>query len=305
MLQNVRTLALGSYEAERRTDVRKRRPAEQLDRTSPLPLWAQLRADVLRRLEVGAFDEAFPGEMELVADYGVSRHTVRTALRELRADGVVLAERGRRPRLAVPDEITQPLGTAYSLFASVETAGLRQASITRHQDLIADGVVADELGLEGSAPLFRLERLRLAGGEPLALDTVWLPADIAAPLLQIDFAHTSLYQELASRSGILVDGGREHIRGVVPTAAEQRLLAIPATTGALLICRVASAGGQPVEWRRTLIRGDRFSLVAEFSSRTGYRLVPAASPCRRSRRPAETVSAGRSPKPRGKPTRQS
>jgi len=66
--------------------------ARPLDRASPLPLWAQLRADLLRRLDAGAFDEEFPGEMGLVAAYQVSRQTVRTALRELRADGVVLAE---------------------------------------------------------------------------------------------------------------------------------------------------------------------------------------------------------------------
>lgn len=244
-----------------------------LDRRSPMPLWAQLRADLLRRLEAGAFDAEFPGEMVLVADYGVSRHTVRSALRELRADGVVLAERGRRPRLAVHTAITQPLGALYSLFASVESAGLRQTSVIRARDLCADGVIAERLGLEASAPLFRLERLRLAGNEPLALDTVWLPAEIGAPLMDADFTHTALYDELAARAGLRLDGGREHIRGVVPTRSEQRLLGIGPSTGALAISRLGYAAGKPVEWRHTLIRGDRFSLLAEFSPRTGYRVA--------------------------------
>jgi GntR family transcriptional regulator len=221
--------------------------AARLDRRSPLPLWAQLRADLVRRLRAGAFDATFPGEM---------------------------AERGRRPRLAAPELITQPLGTLYSLFAAVESAGLRQTSITRRQDLIADGVVADRLGLEASTPLFRLERLRLAGDEPLALDTAWLPGGIGAALLGVDFTHTSLYVELAARTGVRPDDGREHIRGVVPTAAERHLLAIAPATGALLINRVSYAAGRCVEWRRTLIRGDRFSLLAEFSARGGYRLAP-------------------------------
>ena len=249
-----------------------------LDRKSPMPLWAQLRADLLRRLDAGAFDEEFPGELELelelVAAYQVSRQTVSAALRELRADGVVLAERGRRPRLADRAVITQPLGTLCSLFASVESAGLRQASIIRRRDVIADGVIAGRLGLEASTPLFRMERLRLAGDEPLALDTVWLPGDLGAPLLEADFTHAGLYDVLAARTGIRVDGGREYIRGVVPTSAEQRLLGIPPSTGALLITRLGRSVGRPVEWRRTLIRGDRFWLLAEFSSRTGYRLAP-------------------------------
>lgn len=248
--------------------------ARPLDRGSPMPLWAQLRADLLRRLDAGAFEEEFPGEMALVAVYQVSRQTVRAALRELRADGVVIAERGRRPRTAGRALITQPLGALYSLFASVESAGLRQTSVIRGRDLRADGVIADRLGLEASTPLFRMERLRLAGDEPLALDTVWLPGDLGAPLLDADFTHTALYDELAARTGVRVDGGREHIRGVVPTAAEQRALGTPPSTGALLISRLGFAGDRPVEWRRTLIRGDRFALLAEFSARTGYRLTP-------------------------------
>jgi len=93
-------------------------------------------------------------------------------------------------------------------------------------------------------------------------------------LLEADFTHAALYDELAARTGVRVDGGREHIRGVVPTAAEQRVLGTPPSTGALLTSRLGFAAGRPVEWRRTLVRGDRFSLLAEFSARTGYRLAP-------------------------------
>ena len=162
---------MAGADADRRV-AGSRTGAQPLDRQSPLPLWAQLHADLQRRLRTGAFTDAFPGELTLVAEYRVSRQTVRAAVRELRAEGVVVAERGRRPRLAEPTGITQPLGALYSLFASVEAAGLRQTSIVRARDVRADGVIADRLGLEASTPLFRLERLRLADGEPLALDTV-------------------------------------------------------------------------------------------------------------------------------------
>jgi len=113
-------------------------------------------------------------------------------------DGVVVAERGRQPRVAPPPEIQQPMGALYSLFASVEAAGLAQHSIVRRFDTRADAVVADRLCLDASTPLVYLERLRLAGDEPLALDRVWLPAALAAPLLGADFTHTSLYAELAT-----------------------------------------------------------------------------------------------------------
>src|SRR5262249_14538747 len=231
--------------------------ARLLDRRSPLPLWGQLRADLRRRLDAGAFDDEFPGELALVADYGVSRHTVRSALRDLRAEGVVVAERGRRPRLASHDLIAQPLGTLYSLFALVEAAGLRQTSVVLTPDIRADGVVADRLGLEASTPLFHLERLRLAGGEPLALDRVWLPADLAAPLLEADFTHTALYHELATRAGVRLAGGQEHIRAVTPSRAEQRLLGLPRSVGALAIDRLGDAEGRPGEGGGPPVQGAR------------------------------------------------
>ncbi len=246
--------------------------ARSLDRSSALPLWAQLDRDMRARLDAGEFVTTFPGEMALVAEYGVSRQTVREALRRLRAEGLVVAERGRPPRLAPPAEIRQPLGALYSLFASVEAAGLTQRSVVRVLDLRADGVVAAHLGLEESTPLFHLERLRLAGEEPLAVDRVWLPAQLAAPLLDADFSHTALYDELAVRAGVRLGGGEEHIRAVVPTAAERRLLDIGSGIAAFAIDRLGCAAGRPVEWRHTLVRGDRFSVIAQFSARTGYHL---------------------------------
>jgi GntR family transcriptional regulator len=259
------------------TQGRRRFGPRPLDRSSPLPLWAQLHGDLMRRLGAGEFREAFPGELALVSEYDVSRHTVREALRRLRADGVVSAQRGRAPRISPAPEIEQPLGALYSLFASVEAAGLEQRSVVRVLDLRADGVIAPRLGLEESTPLLYLERLRLAGGEPLAVDRVWLPASIGSSLLDADFTHTALYDELAARAGVRLEGGEEHIRAVVPTRAERDLLSIGPDVAAFAIDRLGCAAGRPVEWRHTLVRGDRFSVTAEFSARTGYRLDMGAA----------------------------
>ncbi|WP_214370797.1 GntR family transcriptional regulator [Pseudonocardia sp. H11422] len=234
------------------------------------PLWAQLLADLRRRLADGQFADSFPGELALVAEYSVSRHTVREALRRLREEGTVVAARGRAPRLAEPVEIEQPLGALYSLFSSVETAGLIQRSVVRTLDVRADGVVAVRLGLEESTPLVYLERLRMAGEAPLALDRVWLPGHLAAPLLDVDFSHTALYGEYSRLCGVRLTGGREHIRAVIPTPAEQHLLAIGSDVAAFAIDRLGCSAGRPAEWRHTIVRGDRFAVTADFSARAGY-----------------------------------
>jgi GntR family transcriptional regulator len=247
--------------------------SEALDRKSAEPLWSQLERELLRRLEAGEFEGWFPGEMFLVGEYKVSRNTVREALRRLRENGVVVAERGRRPRVATPPEIEQPVGVLYSLFASVEDSGLEQRSVIRALDIRTDPEAAIHLGDAPDGPLFYLERLRLADGIPLALDRVWMPAAIGAPLLEVDFSHTALYDELAKHVDISLNGGREVIRAIVPERADREALAMSSRHAAFSIERLGCCNEKPVEWRHTLLRADRFSMVSEFSDGGGFQFA--------------------------------
>lgn len=251
--------------------------ARPLDRGNPLPLWAQLEADLLRRIRAGAFDDRFPGEHELVTAYEVSRHTVRDALRRLRDEGVLESGRGRGTWLRKP-RIEQPLGALYSLFRSVEAAGLEQCSEVRALDVRVDEDVAVRLERLASTEFVFVERLRLADGEPLAVDRSWLPRSLAGPLLDADFTHSGLYDELASLTGARLTGGTEVLRAIVPSAASRKLLEIPTGTAALEVHRIGCLRDEPVEWRESLIRGDRCSVIAEWSAQEGYRMEVAAVP---------------------------
>jgi GntR family transcriptional regulator len=245
--------------------------ARPLDRRSPMPLWAQLAEDLTRRLEAGGFGERFPGEHELVAAYGVSRHTVREALRRLRDDGVLESARGRGTWVRQP-QIDQPLGALYSLFREVEARGMEQRSEVRALDVRTDASVAERLEVPAETPFVYLERLRLADAEPLALDRAWLPREYAEPLLDADLSHAGLYDELARHAHVHLTGGRERIRAVVPDAAQRRLLSIRTGVAAFAIERLGCVGTTPVEWRETVVRADRFSVVAEWTQRSGYRM---------------------------------
>ncbi|HSK27618.1 MAG TPA: UTRA domain-containing protein, partial [Jiangellales bacterium] len=125
--------------------------------------------------------------------------------------------------------------------------------------------------LEESTPLLHLERLRLAADEPLAVDRVWLPAAATRPLLRADFTRTGLYAELAARCGVRPVFGTERFRAVLPSPAEAGLLGIGPTVAALTIDRLGHTADGPFEWRRTLVRGDRFAVTATLTAR-GYRL---------------------------------
>lgn len=235
-----------------------------LDRSGPIPLWAQLADDLRRRARRGEFHERFPTDAELTADYGVSRHTAREAVRALRDEGLLERRQGRGTFLR-PLVVEAPVGVPVGLFAAVEALGLEQKSEVLALDTRREPAAAHHLGLASDAELLYLERRRLAGPEPLALDRAWLPYSLAQPLLRVDFTRTALYHELQRHCGITVDAIRERVEAVVPGPSDRVLLEMPRDAACFVVQRLGLARGRPVEWRLTLVRGDRFALTATSS----------------------------------------
>lgn len=242
--------------------------ALSLDRSSPLPLWAQLEGELRRRLEKGEFTKRFPTDLELTDLYEVSRHTARHAVSRLNADGIVKRERGRGTTVN-RGHFEQSLGALYSLFQLVEEGGATQCSDVLRLELTTDERAAKELELPFDTEFVRLDRLRLADGQPLAIDRVWLPAELARPLLEADFGHTAVYDELERTMKIRPNQGWERISPVVPSPEDQKLLGLDDGLAAFSLERRGCFGEQPIEWRMTLIRGDRFTFLADWSAGKG------------------------------------
>ena len=249
----------------------------RLDRSHPLPLWAQLRSELERRLDAGAFADRFPTDAELTAAYGVSRQTAREAVRRL---GDRLDRQRGKGTFVRTSEFEQPSGALYSLFESIEARGVEQRSVVRALEERRDARVAEILGLRATEPLVCLDRIRLAAGAPLALDEVWLPASIGRPLLAADFVHTAFYVELHERCGIRPDRAEERIEPVLPERDDAKALGLRARQPAFAVERRTFLGGSPLEYRRTLIRGDRYNFVSSWTAAataTPFRLVRNAS----------------------------
>jgi GntR family transcriptional regulator len=238
------------------------------DRSSPLPLWAQIVDDLRRRLLDGEFVDRFPTDEELRQAYDVSRQTVREAVRRLSAEGLVVRQRGRGSSVR-PPVLEQPLHCLYSLASTVRARGIEERSevLAAERRPVAAGVAA-RLGLDASAEVVFIERLRFAGAEPIAWDRSWLPAGQAGALLDAELTSGGLYELLAAHCSVRITGGWERIRPVIPTPTERRLLRLPTKTAAFSIERLALVGDAPIEWRNSLIRGDRYWLVAQWPSGT-------------------------------------
>jgi GntR family transcriptional regulator len=249
-------------------------PMNPLDRGSPMPLWAQLETDLLRRLEAREFDDGFPTDLDLTESYGVSRHTVREAVRHLNKTGVLKRERGKGT-VVNRSEFEQSLGTLYSLFQSIESTGVKQTSEVIRLEVVTDSIAALHLELEEETELVLLERLRLAGGNPLAVDRAWLPLDLASSLLDVDWSHTALYAELAKMGAPVPNQGWERLTPVIPSSADRARLGLRKSDAAFFLERVGCRDGSPIEWRTTTIRGDRYRFVSNWAAGGRSELRPA------------------------------
>lgn len=229
------------------------------------PLWQQVLDDLERRIAAGDIVDRFPTDKELTEHYGVSRHTIREAVRRLRARGLVNRHRGRGSFLT-ETPLTQPLGSLYSLFRAVEDQGLEQRSEVVALRRTRDADAAARLGLPPRAELVLLDRLRYAGDEPLALDSVWLPADVGGHLLDVDFTHTALYDELQARAGVHITAVDETLEPLIPDQDARELLGLGDNEALLRIRRLGRSGDRPVECRITLIRGQRFLFTSSWQA---------------------------------------
>lgn len=216
-------------------------------------------------MELGHFVDRFPTDRELIEVYEVSRHTARHAVAQLGADGIVRRARGVGTSV---DQRTfeRSLGALYSLFQVVEEAGIEQHSVVRALERVTDAEIAERLDLEPDAELVLIDRVRYAGDEPLAIDRIWLPAAVAESLLDADFTHTSLYNELERTLGKRPGEGWERIHPKIPTPDERQILGLDESQAAFAIERLGACKGEPIEWRLTLIRGDRFTFVADWTA---------------------------------------
>jgi GntR family transcriptional regulator len=237
-----------------------------LDRSSPLPLWAQIVDDLQARLATGEFDQRFPTDDQLVSQYGVSRQTVREAVRRLQVSGLLERQRGRGTRLVRP-VLEQPVNALYSLARTVSAHGMSERSEVRAAERQkAPEDAAAHLNLRPGAPVLFLERLRLADEEPLSLERSWMPWAVAAPLLRHrpELERGPIYQTLAARCGVRITSAKERISPIIPPPADRQLLDLPARTAAFLVEHTALAEGIPVEWRCGTVRGDRYCFTAEW-----------------------------------------
>jgi GntR family transcriptional regulator len=235
-----------------------------LEPSSPLPLYHQLERVLAERIADGRYRDGFPGDLELAAEFSVSRGTVRQALERLARSGLIVRHQGRGSFVAAPLEY--PLGRFYRFAHEMHVRGIPESSRVLARGVVrAPAVVAAVLGLGRGEKVLRVGRLRLAGERPLLLETSHFPDDIGAPLRFADLSVGSLY-DLLEAGGVHLSRVTEEVHPVALREDDAEPFGLPSGAPAFAVERLAYAGERPIEHRLVLAPGDRVTLTASWGN---------------------------------------
>lgn len=219
-------------------------------------LTALLADHIARGLSPGA---PIPSERALRDRYRVSRETVRKAIDALVHRGLVSRTPGKGTFVATPPVVSR-------LHLASFTADMRRRGLVPTSAILAadartpppDVRAALELGEDKAA--WRIERLRLADGEPMALEIGWYPI-AACPDLDRHPLDGSLYELLALAYGLVIDEAEQDVSAQPADDATARLLGVPRRSPLLTFARRSRAAGRPVEAVVSHYRSDRYRLT--------------------------------------------
>ena len=201
--------------------------------------------------------DRLPKERELAERFAVSRMTIRQALSLLADQGRVYAVRGHGTYVAEPHVAKDATLSSFTedMIARGFTPGSRLLSAA---EVPAPADVARALELPEGAPTFSIERLRLADGMPMCLETVHLPVRLFPRLLDLDLTG-SLYALLTGRFRTSVARAEQTFSAALLTRRQSDLLGVPAGSAALVMRRISvDTRGRLVEHAESIYRNDRY-----------------------------------------------
>jgi GntR family transcriptional regulator len=243
----------------------------------PFPLYEQIKQRLRGEIARGTYQpgDKLPSEQELLQRFGVSRITVRQAISDLERDGLVTRRHGKGT-FVTATRITQDLVRLTDFVEDMEQAGLTPSSrVLAHATAPAEPSVRAALHLAEGALAYRIERLRLAEDQPIALDITWLPDHYGRLLDQADLAHETIFRFLETRHHLSIDQGIFTFSATNATPEQAQHLGLAPGTALFCIERLALvAGGEPLYLQYRWYRPDRVRYQIVLQRGTGTRSGP-------------------------------
>jgi GntR family transcriptional regulator len=226
----------------------------------PFPKYLQIREILMRRIDHGmSVGDRFPTEQALGAQFGVSRETVREALRGLEEDKLISRSPGRgtflvrKPPARTEMRLTGLAEDLTDLHFATEARVVERGPVTPPTS------VAEAMIPRRQKIAYRILRKRWVEGAPFACHEAFLPLEVGARVAALDLRHTSIVHELRVTLHLDIWEDQQRIEAIAADSDLAQLLEVPLGSPLLRISRhFLSDGGRSIVFFRSSFRADRY-----------------------------------------------
>jgi GntR family transcriptional regulator len=234
-----------------------------INKNSPVPIYHQLEEYIKQQIETGILREeaVIPSEREFAEVFQISRMTVRQAINNLVLEGYLTRQKGKGTFVS-KKKVEQELQGMTSFTEDMLSRGMNPSStLLSFQIIPADKNTAIDLKIEENDSVYKIKRIRLADGAPMALETAYIPVEIV-PGLTEENSNLSLYQYIEQHLSLSISEATQEIEASIADSDDAETLEINIGDPILLIQRISYLqDGIPFEIVKSTFRADRYRFV--------------------------------------------
>ncbi|HLU01523.1 MAG TPA: GntR family transcriptional regulator [Advenella sp.] len=243
----------------------------KLTDTSNTPLYAKIETALAAEISSGKLvaGTQLPTEEQLIARFQMSRTTIRKAIDNLVARGLVEIRRGKGTFVTHP-KITQALTELTGFAEDMVVLGRHPTSRLLDKRIVtADEKTARALQLTPGTQVYRIERVRLADGIPMSFDETYLPLEIGDKVVSNNLDVEPIFDLLENKYALPLVEASYQLEAVVADRHVAQALHIAVGAPIFLIERTSySTGEQPVDYEKLYYRGDSIRFATRLSRRS-------------------------------------
>jgi GntR family transcriptional regulator len=229
-----------------------------VNKKSNIPVYQQLKRIILDKIACEEYktDNPIPSERELGENIGVSRMTVRQALNQLVAEGVLYREKGRGTFVSKP-KFEQKFNMSFS--EMVRNRGMTPGTkILEFKREIPSDIVREMLGMSVEEQIYIIKRIRYANGKPIGIDQEYIPVKYCLGMEKFDLTG-SLYKLLLEEYSYTITGVDNTIEAARPRKDEREILGINIETPVLIVYSVYYTETiQKLYYEKSVFRSDEY-----------------------------------------------
>lgn len=238
------------------------------------PLYAKVEAALAEEIATAILPAGgqLPPEDRLTERFAVSRPTVRKAIENLVARGLVEIRRGKGTFVTEP-KITQELNELTGFVEDMVALGRHPtARLLDKRPVSASREVAQHLGVAPGTQVYRIERVRLADGVAMSFDETYLPFDIGEQIISNDLEAEPIFHLLENKYALPLVEARYQLEATTADDHVAQALGVEAGSPIFLIERTSyTEGRRPVDYEKLYYRGDLIRFSTRLSRRAADR----------------------------------